>query len=349
MDNENLSNATDEELPPQVYIISVFSFLSLTGCVAILLTYSLFKELRSLPGKILMNLAAAIPIASIFTLASLFVVEKLAVCKTIAIILQYTYTAEFIWMSVLSFEIARALRQANTSLINNSARTEKFGFLVYLVIGWGVPMLVTMCTAAVNFTHTDYVQYGGRDCNMKHCPNQYCFITETRGYAFALFAPVGISLLFNIIAAIFSGYVLTKATVNRYKLHMHQTISYIRILVPIIVITGAAYILCAIFLTISSIHGENWALYLFIALGLGQGFLVSVVFILKKRVANLYKMWCISLCNHCRHKKRQTSKKFNLAVNNGIHVTPTTSTVVPQDGSFSVVKKNPNETPAAVI
>lgn len=348
------NNATAEELPPQVYIISLFSFLSLIGCVAILLTYSLFKELRSLPGKILMNLATAILVASIFTLSSLFVVEKLAVCKTIAIILQYTYTAEFIWMSVLSFELARALRQANTALINKSARMERVGFLVYLVIGWGIPLLVTTCTTAVNFTQTDYVRYGGpRECKEgEYCPDRYCFITEGWGYVFALFIPVGTSLLFNIVAAMFSGYVITRATMNRYKLHnMHQTILYVRVLIPIIVITGAAYILCAIFVTIRNTYEYNWALYLFIALGLAQGFLVSVVFILKKRIANLYKMWCISLYKRCRRisdQKCQISQKNNLYTKNGNHVTPTPSSAVPGD-TVLVTKANQNLTPAAVI
>ena len=118
------ATAADEEIPPQVYFIG---FLSLLGCVAILLTYSLFKELRSLPGKILMNLASSILVASLFTLSSLFVVDNVAVCRAVAVILHYTYTAEFIWMSVFSFEIARALHQANAVMIRTSAWMEKLG------------------------------------------------------------------------------------------------------------------------------------------------------------------------------------------------------------------------------
>ena len=157
--SENI-NAT-VEIPPQVYIIGLFSFLSLLGCVAILLTYSLFKELRSLPGKILMNLASAILVASLFTLSSLFVVDNVAVCRAVAVILHYTYTAEFIWMSVFSFEIARALHQANAVMIRTSAWMEKLGFLSYLVIGWGFPLLVIACTVAVSFIQPDFVRYGG--------------------------------------------------------------------------------------------------------------------------------------------------------------------------------------------
>ena len=296
------ATAADEEIPPQVYFIS---FLSLLGCVAILLTYSLFKELRSLPGKILMNLASAILVASLFTLSSLFVVDNVAVCRAVAVILHYTYTAEFIWMSVFSFEIARALHQANAVMIRTSAWMEKLGFLSYLVIGWGFPLLAIACTVAVNFIQPDYVRYGGPEkCeDSLPCPNRYCFITEIRGYIFAVFVPVGASLLFNFVAASFSGYVITRATVNRYKLHMQQTISFIRIIALVLAITGVAYVLSAIFLAIYGMYGYTWPLYMFIALGTAQGFIVSAVFILKRRIFNLYRSYIASvLCHNSKQK-----------------------------------------------
>ena len=332
---ENGSENATVEIPPQVYIISLFSFLSLLGCVAILLTYSLFKELRSLPGKILMNLASAILVASLFTLSSLFVVDNVAVCRAVAVILHYTYTAEFIWMSVFSFEIARALRQANTVLISVSARMEKLGFLTYLVIGWGLPLIVVACTVAVNFTQPDFVRYGGPEkCEdgRSSCPNKYCFITEARGYIFAVFVPVGASLLFNFAAASFSGYVITRATVNRYKLHMQQTISFIRILVPVLAITGVAYVLSAIFIAISITYGYNWALYMFTALGTAQGFIVSVVFILKRRILNLYKGCFSSILLSFRRnseQRSQVSQETNVCVKNGAHNNHLTAMTVP--------------------
>ena len=107
-----------------------------------------------------MNLASAILVASLFTL---FVADNFAVCRIVAVILHYTYTAEFIWMSVFNLEIARALRQANTCLDG--------------VIGWGLPLLV-----AVN------ALWWTREL-------KYRFIIEIRGYIFAVFVPVGASFL----------------------------------------------------------------------------------------------------------------------------------------------------------
>ena len=286
------ASSPEEVPPPQVYIICVFSLLSFFGCLAILLTYSLFKELRSTPGKILMNFASAILVASVLTIASLFVVNVRPVCKTVAILLHYTYTCEFFWMSVLSFEIARALRKANSANMKRSKRTERQRLLVYSFIGWGLPLLVILYTVVVNFVHTDYVRYGGPEkCSEgKYCPDRYCFITEGRSYIFSLFVPVGVSLLFNFTAAAFIGYMMIKAAINRYKLNTGSTASYIRVLISVICIIGVVYVLSAVFLTFSS-----WGIYVFSALGTAQGFIVSIVFILKRRIAEMYKVQCVTI------------------------------------------------------
>ena len=324
---ENATSATD--IPAQVYVIFSFSFLSLLGCLAILLTYSLFKELRSLPGKILMNLASAILVASALTLVSLFVVDERSVCKTIAVLLHYSYTSEFCWMSVLSFEIARALHQASAAQVRHSKRTERLRLLAYFVIGWGLPTIVIVYTVAVNFTHNEYVRYGGPDeCDQgaARCPNRYCFITEARGFIFSLFVPVGVSLLFNFSAAVFIGYMITRATYNRYKLNMNPTVTYIWVLISVICITGVAYVLSAIFLSIRIHYGYGWALYMFAALGTAQGFFVSVIFILKRRIVEMYKVWCVTTllgkCNCIESDLKHSNKELqqtNLSTRNGIN------------------------------
>ena len=303
---ESSENATNPNaIPPQVYVIAAFSFLSLFGCLAILLTYSLYQDLRSLPGKILMNLASAILVASFFTIVSLFVVDQRAVCKAIAILLHYAYTCEFFWMSVLSFEIARALRELNAAHVGNLQRRGRLRFLAYLFIGWGLPVLVIAYTSAINFASRDYVQYGGPDTceEAKTCP-RYCFVTEIRGYIFSIFVPVGVSLLFNLVTSVFIGYIITRASVNRYKLNMNPTAGYIRVVISVICITGVTYVLSAIFLSIHSEYGHSWALYMFTALGTAQGFLVSIVFIFKSRIAEMYKASCVTLLGKCTRTER---------------------------------------------
>ena len=56
------------------------------------------------------------------------------------------------------------------------------------------------------------------------------------------------------------------------------------------------------FIAIYSMYGYTWSLYMFIALGTAQGFIVSVVFILKKRIFNLYRSYIASVvCHNSNH------------------------------------------------
>ena len=64
------STSSTQPIPIRFFIILAFSFLSAISCAVILVTYSMFKELRSLPGKILMNLASALLVASSLTVLS---------------------------------------------------------------------------------------------------------------------------------------------------------------------------------------------------------------------------------------------------------------------------------------
>ena len=197
---------------------------------------------------------------------------------------------------------------------------ERFGLLSYVIIGWGLPLLVILYSLALHFaTGGEYVQYGGPgDCSFdEHCEDQYCFITEIRGYVISLFVPVGASLLFNFIAAGFSCYVITRATVTRYKQQMHQSIMYLRALIPVISITGVVYILSALFLMLHSIYGYEWARQIFVGLGTVQGFIVCIVFIFKRRIGKLYQTRCMSCCRGNTTTNVQNKTRMSLVPSNG--------------------------------
>ena len=289
---ENGTTASSKQpIPIQFFVILAFSSLSAISCAVILVTYGMFKELRSLPGKILMNLASALLVASSLTVLSLFVADKILVCMALAVILHYAYVAEFFWTSVLSFEIARALHQVYHALVGRSETVERFGLLSYVIIGWGLPLLVILYSLALHFaTGGEYVQYGGRGVCDGNCPDQYCFITEFRGYVISLYVPVGASLLFSFGAAGFSCYVITRAAVTRYKQQMDHSIVYIRAVIPVISITGVVYVLSAVFLSLHTAYGYQWPLQFFVGLGTVQGFIVCIVFIFKRRIGKLYQI-----------------------------------------------------------
>ena len=350
LDDANCSgNNTTVSDYSMLYVVLSFSLLSLIGCLMILVTYCLFKELRSLTGRILMNLASAILIASLLTIISLFLaipedpcisslVGTTEPCVAISVFLHYAYLSEFFWMSAMSFEIARTLRQASAVVSYESNKKQIIYLAAYFLIGWGTPLIIIAITVTVNFSTADYVNYG----------KTYCFITEIKGYAFALLAPVGVSILFNIAAGIFSGYVLTKASVNRYKLHQSLDASYVRVLIPVVSITGVVYVLSAIFLAL--LQQYKWALYPFGALGTLQGFIVCIAFILKKKIANLYRAWFVSLCGKCNSAQEQKSssgmstltRNGSMLTRNGSMLTRNGSMLIKENKIECLVEKRQN-------
>ena len=86
--------------------------LSVIGCILILLTYSLFKELRTLPSQILMHLAVAILVGNLLILVGGPIGETFnIICTPVAILSHYIFLSQFSWMSLMSTEIARNLYQ----------------------------------------------------------------------------------------------------------------------------------------------------------------------------------------------------------------------------------------------
>ena len=83
------------------YTSSIFAVL------VVLLTYSMFNELRTLPGKIVMNLAVALLLSQVVFLVETFQNIPDRSCAAITIILHFLYLASFCWMNVIAFDVAK--------------------------------------------------------------------------------------------------------------------------------------------------------------------------------------------------------------------------------------------------
>ena len=101
-------------------ILSVLTYvccsLSIVGCAAVLLTYSLFRELRTLPGQILMNLASTILATCLFLLVGIpkaVLAEEDELCEATAMLLHLVMLSQFSWMSIMSFELLRTFYRAS--------------------------------------------------------------------------------------------------------------------------------------------------------------------------------------------------------------------------------------------
>ena len=96
-----------------VYVISPLQILTYAGSsvsvlslLILVVVYGMFKELRTLPGKNLINLSFAMMFYHVF----LFVAGSRNIeglCIVIAILLHYFLLSSFAWMSVMAFDVAK--------------------------------------------------------------------------------------------------------------------------------------------------------------------------------------------------------------------------------------------------
>ena len=77
--------------------------LSIVCLTLVLLTYSIFKELRTLPGVNLMNLSISLLFAhSLFMTAGTTQLHQ--ICSSIAVLTHYFYLVYFTWISIIAFD-----------------------------------------------------------------------------------------------------------------------------------------------------------------------------------------------------------------------------------------------------
>ena len=252
--------------------------LSVIGCVVVLFTYSLFKELRSLPGQILMNLASAILATCLFLLVGIPIIslaEKDELCEATAILLHWLMLSQFSWMSIMSFELARTLFRASRLRQVEHNSTKKKIFLLYLLIGWGIPTAITIISVIVNYT-TDLIGCG---------EDGFCWISHMDSFYAVFVAPVVLSIIFNGITFTVTVSLLFKASRAQAKLNKQQSISYFRVYLSVFSITGLTWV----FGFIAIVVRDDWAWYTFIVLTSTQGFVICLAFILTQKVGSLYK------------------------------------------------------------
>ena len=95
------------------YVVSPLQIITYTGCsvsvlslLILLVVYCAFKELRTIPGKNLINLSFAMIFYHIFLfVAGLRNIQPL--CTGIAILLHYFLLCSFAWMGVMAFDVAK--------------------------------------------------------------------------------------------------------------------------------------------------------------------------------------------------------------------------------------------------
>ena len=256
--------------------------------ILLLLTYSLFKNMRTLSGKLIMNLAASFLAGDVSIIAivviSVWFSEKITLPVWVYIVESYFFNTRFAWMSLIGYQIGRHIYNGMVFKFDDNAKHRKL-LVAYLIAGWGAPLIPTSITIAVQQTLEEgdkVLKYLG-----PHGP-------------VIVLVPIAITLVFNVGIIISILIMLCKASFHQSKLKSskHRTTSFSRVFLMILTVLGLSWFFVFVVINVHSAQsfGINIA---FICLTATQPIFVAIALLTTKKIFTMY----ITLCG-C---KRRTS------------------------------------------
>ena len=103
-------------------ILAIIGFsISIVCLVLLLITYGLFQELRTVPGKNLMNLSFALLLSQLMWLIGTAFVKEGTACKVFAILEHYLLLVSFVAMSVMSYHTCHVFSKPFVGSIANTS------------------------------------------------------------------------------------------------------------------------------------------------------------------------------------------------------------------------------------
>lgn len=274
--------------------------LSITASIFILLTYSLFKEFRTLPSQLLMNFAITFILsdcALLLSNATSAYIQSIALCETFSILLHCSFLARFSWMNCMGIEYTRTFLLAiKLRATKTTKSTQNKRLVFYMLCGWGIPFFITMVTVIVNFTVEDSVRYG-RDIDNEQ---GLCWINNMIAIVVAFVVPIFLAVVLNFILFFAVVFLICVASHKSTKeIRKRQTSAEIRVVLGIFMVLGLTWV----FGFIALLSDQTWAWYPFIILNSNQPVLIAICFLSTKKILLRYK----SLFKCIRMKNKKTT------------------------------------------
>ncbi|XP_020615361.1 adhesion G-protein coupled receptor G2-like [Orbicella faveolata] len=265
------------------YVVSPLQIITYAGCsvsvlslLILLVVYCVFKELRTLPGKNLINLSFAMIFYHIFLfVAGLRNIQ--ALCTGIAILLHYFLLCSFAWMSVMAFDVAKTFVFHDNAARSQPARNSRRTLFKYCVCAWGLPAVVVVTCFALDYTDTVGIGYGH---------SGFCWIKNGTTLLAVVGVPVAMAIVFNFAAltwTVISIYKVRKVTSKLSDQGSHSSLALL-----CIKLTGVLG-LTWVFGFLSSIVKTDATAYLFVVVNSLQGFFIFLTFVAKKRTVTLLR------------------------------------------------------------
>ena len=277
------SNGTNEILVKEVVehsltIITVVGLsLSVCSLSALLISYSIFCELHTLPGISLMNLSFSVLVSILLWLVSSGLISETKLCTATSATLHFVFLSSFLWMSIIAIDTWRAFMSTSHRTNRLTYRQKRKRYLRSMAIGWVSPLMFCLFCFTLDATNTGTFGYGGK---------KGCLIKNTSSNLYFFVAPMGVLLFLN---AVFS--VLTVKSIKETMKSSQMATGQTRnkkdwgIFLRIAALMGFRWV----FGFLSSLH--LYLAYVFVISCTLHGVYIAAAFLFTKRILKLYRIY----------------------------------------------------------
>lgn len=242
-------------------ITNILLVLSMFGCLATILTFLIFSDLRTYPIKLIIYLCFSIFFAQIFFYLTFYVYDTIF-CIPCAMILHYFFIADFIWTFCVAFNFYQMIVRRN----RDAESMEK----LYHAAAWLIPIVIVSVIAGTK----RYFNRGG-----------YCYMDEGLPIFLGFFLPGLIIVSANAVIFFFIAREIHDTLKSAPKADKQERWKEIRVYFSIFVSIGLSWIFGFIMVFIKQDVLQFIFLILFSVFTPIQGFLIFVSYCINAKVA----------------------------------------------------------------
>ncbi|XP_074653647.1 uncharacterized protein LOC141907805 [Tubulanus polymorphus] len=262
------------------------SCLSIVSLLITVVIYLSIPDMRTLPGKLIINLCVTLAVAQTLHISSLVGVDNRLLCVSMAAVKHY------IWMVVFASMAAVSVHMFVTfSTIRKLVDSPKL-LLYYLLSVWLAPFLIV--GPCIVLHSTDTTQYSGT----VYGSPVTCWFSSSFALLMAFVLPIGIIDLVSIILFVVTVYHILRSfsAMSNSSSNANRNRATAFIFYRMALVTGVTWLVGFV----ASFVNNDYLWYFFNLLNSSQGFLVFLAFIVNTRVLNM-----------CRAKLSQSTKTTN--------------------------------------
>ena len=254
-------------------ILTIIGFsISIICSLLLLITYGSFQELRTVPGKNLMNLSFPLLLSQLMWLIGTAFLKGGTACKVFAILEHYFLLVSFVAMSVMSYHTCHVFSKP---FVGRIANTSSRRFMKYSAFVWITPaMFVTICIA-LDETKAFVVDYGTN-----------CWLGTANAKLYLFLLPLALLLLYNIFAFIKTAVSLSHHERERKTLHQKEGRQNLLICTKLATLVGFPWLFAFFGVLFPDVEAFEYLFVVFVCL---QGLYVGIAFLLNKKTWKLYR------------------------------------------------------------